>query len=169
MNWLDVVILVVWAITAFWGFRTGLLQMVVLLVMTGVGLALSSRFAAPVANLLSPFIPNEDLRTFAAFGVVFVVLLVIAAAASHILGAMTRPLIFLAPLNRLGGIAVGLLVGFVVLSGVLTGLQKFPIGGVTESIDSSALGTFLVDHFDIVIRGIKLVPTDWELQGPGPK
>ena len=169
MNWIDLAVLVVWAITAFWGFRTGLLQMLVLLLMVGVGLALSSRLAAPLANLLSPFISNEDLRTFAAFGAIFVVLLVIAAAASHILGAMTRPLVFLAPLNRLGGIAVGLLVGFVVLSGVLTGLQKFPIGGVTKSIDSSPLGTFLVDHFDVVIRAAKLLPTDWELPGSGPK
>jgi membrane protein required for colicin V production len=169
MNWIDVAILVVWAVAAFWGFRTGLLQMVVLLVMVGVGLALSSRLAGPVANLLSPFIADQDLRTIAAFGVVFVVLLVIAAVASHILGAITRPLTFLGPVNRLGGMAMGVLVGFVVLSGVLTGLQKFPIGGVTESIDSSALGTFLADHFDVVIRGLKLVPTDWELQVSGPK
>lgn len=169
MNWLDVVILVVWAITAFWGFRTGLLQMVVLLVMVGVGLAFSSRLAGPVANLLSPFIANQDLRTIAAFAVVFIILLVIAAVASHILGALTRALIFFGPLNRLGGLAMGLLAGFVILSGALTALQKFPVGEVPKSIDSSPLGTFLVDHFDVVIRGVKLVPTDWELPGSGPK
>lgn len=169
MNWIDIGVLVVWALTALWGFRAGLLQMLVLLVMVGVGLALSSRFAEPLANLLLPFTPNEGLRTIAAFIVIFVVLLVVAAAVSHVLGRMTRPLTFLAPLNRLGGTAMGLLVGFVVLSGVLTAAQRFPLGDMTESIDSSVLGTFLVDHFDVVIRAAKLVPTDWELPGAGPK
>ena len=169
MNWIDIGVLVVWAITALWGFRTGLLQMLVLLVMVGVGLALSSRFAAPLANLLSPFTPNEYLRTIAAFIIIFVVLLVVAGAVSHVLGAMTKSLTFLGPFNRLGGIAMGLLVGFVVLSGVLTAAQRFPIGNVSASIDSSVLGAFLVDHFDVVIRTAKLVPTGWKLQGPGPK
>jgi uncharacterized membrane protein required for colicin V production len=169
MNWLDVVILVVWAITGLWGFRAGLLQMLVLLVMVGVGLALSSRLAQPLATILSSFTPNEDLRTIAAFIIIFVVLLVAAAAVSHVLGKMTKPLTFLGPFNRLGGIAMGLLVGFVVLSGVLSVAQRFPLGDVPASIDSSVLGAFLVDHFDVVIRAAKLVPTDWKLQGTGPK
>jgi membrane protein required for colicin V production len=169
MNWIDIGVLVVWAITALWGFRAGLLQMLVLLLMVGVGLALSSRFAAPLANLLSPFTPNEDLRTIAAFIIIFVVLLIVAAVASHVLGRMTKPLTFLGPFNRLGGIVMGLLVGFVVLSGVLTAAQRFPVGDVTASIHSSVLGAFLVDHFDVVIRAAKLVPTDWKLQGTGPK
>ena len=31
-----------------------------------------------------------------------------------------------------------------------------------ETISDSTFGTFLVNHFDVVIRGIKLVPGDWE-------
>ena len=143
--------------------------MVLLLVMVGVGLAFSSRLAGPVANLLSPFIADPDLRTIVTFAVIFGALLVIAGAASHLLGAITKVLPLLGPFNRLGGIALGVLVGFVILSGALTALQKFPIGGIAETIDESALGTFLVDHFDVVLRGARLVPGDWKFPGAGSK
>jgi hypothetical protein len=30
------------------------------------------------------------------------------------------------------------------------------------TIDESTLGTFMADQFDVVIRGIKLIPGDWD-------
>ena len=29
-------------------------------------------------------------------------------------------------------------------------------------IDESPLGSFLADHFDVVIRGVGLIPGDWD-------
>jgi hypothetical protein len=54
------------------------------------------------------------------------------------------------------------LIGFVLLSGVLTNVQRFPVRDYDQTIDESALGSFLADNFDVVIRGVKLIPGDWD-------
>jgi len=167
MNWVTVLVLVVWGLTALWGFKVGLIRMVVPLVVVGVGLALSSRIAEPVGNLFSFLSENENIQTVAAFVAILLVLLLIAAWLSSLL----RTLIGVIPLaglaNHLTGMAVGILVGFVLLSGLLTGLQKFPVGGVRDDIDESPLGTFLADHFDVAIRTIRLIPGDWDQKTKG--
>ena len=31
-----------------------------------------------------------------------------------------------------------------------------------DDIDESALGAFMADNFDVVIRGVRLIPGDWD-------
>jgi len=69
---------------------------------------------------------------------------------------------FFGSFNKLGGLIVGVAVGFLLLSGILTGIQKFPIGDAEQTIDDSKLGSFLADNFDVVIRGIGLIPGEWD-------
>ena len=99
----------------------------------------------------------------------------------HAVGVMTLPIILVAGLfvgMMLGlqgyntlvgfgaesslGMAVGLLVGFLLVSGVLTAIQRFPVRDLDVTIDESKLGTFMADQFDVVIRGVKLIPGDWD-------
>lgn len=162
MNWVDVVVLIVWAGTASWGASIGLLRVVVHLVVVAVGLALSSRIAASVGDVFSPVTDNENAQTVAGFIAVFGILFI----AGGVVGFWLRMILGFIPLfglvNRLGGMAIGVVVGFVLLSGVFTGLQKFPIGDIQETIDDSALGAFLADNFDVVIRGVGLIPGNWD-------
>ncbi|GIS93542.1 MAG: hypothetical protein CM1200mP22_07790 [Dehalococcoidia bacterium] len=46
---------------------------------------------------------------------------------------------------------VGLLIGFLLLSGILTAVQKYPVKGMEKDIGKSTLGAFLADNFDVVI------------------
>jgi len=162
MNWIDIAILVVWGITALWGFSAGLLQTVVPLISLVVGLALSSRIGDSVGNVFSGFTDNENAQTVGGFILVFGVLFI----AGSVLGFMIRNVMRFIPLfglaNSMAGMAVGVLVGFLLLSGVLTGVQRFPVRDLDKTIDESALGTFLADNFDVVIRGAKLIPGDWD-------
>jgi hypothetical protein len=48
------------------------------------------------------------------------------------------------------------------ISGVLTAIQKFPIRDLDQTIDESKLGIFMADQFDVVVRGVKLIPGDWD-------
>ena len=64
--------------------------------------------------------------------------------------------------NNLAGTAIGLIVGLVIMSALLAGMQKFPFGSIQEDIASSSTGSFLADNFDTVIRGFKLIPSDWD-------
>lgn len=162
MNWIDAVVLVVWGITALWGFSAGLVQVVIPLGVAIAGLALSSRVADDVGNIFSRLTDSEDIQTIGGFVLIFLGLFIIGWVVSFLL----RKVLGLIPLfglaNRLGGLAAGILIGFVLLSGVLTAVQKYPFRNMEERIDSSALGSFLADNFDVVIRGTKLIPGDWD-------
>ncbi len=162
MNWIDIVILVVWGVTALWGFSSGLLKILVPFFSLVIGLALSSRIGDSVGELFSGLTDNENAQTIAGFLLILVVLFVaggiISFMASKVLGII--PLFGL--VNSLSGIAVGLLVGFLLISGVLTAIQKFPIRDLDQTIDESKLGTFMADQFDVVVRGVKLIPGDWD-------
>jgi uncharacterized membrane protein required for colicin V production len=162
MNWVDIVILVVWAGTASWGASMGLLQMGVHLVVVAVGLAISSRIAPTVGDLFSVVTDNENAQAAAGFIAVFLVLFIAGGIASFWIRMIFGIIPFFGSFNKLGGLIVGVAVGFILLSGILTGIQKFPIRDSQQTIDDSKLGAFLADNFDVVIRGIKLIPGDWD-------
>ena len=162
MNWIDIAILIVWGITTLWGYSAGLLKILVPFISLVIGLALSSRIGDSVGEIFSGVTDNENAQTIAGFVLVFGVLFI----AGGILSFMARRVLGILPLfgfaNSLAGMAVGLLIGFVLLSGVLTNIQRFPVRDYDETIDESALGSFLADNFDVVIRGVKLIPGDWD-------
>ena len=161
MNWIDLAVLVVWALTALWGFRTGLLRMFVPLVVVIVGLALSSRVSDSVGNIFSSFTADENLQTIGAFAVIFLGLFIIGSIVGQFLKTALQFLPLFGMANGLAGAAVGVVVGFLLLSGVLTGIQRFPVGDLQETIDQSSLGTFLADNFDVVLRTVRIIPADW--------
>ena len=161
MNWIDAVILVVWGITALWGFSTGVIRISISLVVVIVGLALSSRIAEDVGNIFSGLTDSEGAQTVGGFILIFLGLAIIGAIASFGIGTVLRFLPVFGLANRFGGIVVGVIIGFLLLSGVLTGVQRFT-NTVDDDIDESALGAFLADNFDVVIRGVKLIPGDWD-------
>ena len=163
MNWIDVVILVVWALSSGWGYTAGLIQLVIPLATVIVGLAIASRIGDSVGNIFSSFTDNEDYQTIGGFILIFVGLFILASIAGFVLRTALRSIALGGMVNNLAGLAAGLALGFVLLSGVLTGVQKFPFNdGLVEDIDESSLGAFLADNFDVVIRGVGLIPGDWD-------
>ena len=162
MNWVDIAILVVWAGTASWGASMGLLQMGVHLVVVAVGLAIASRIAPTVGDLFSVVTDNENAQSAAGFIAVFLILFIAGGVVSFWLRMILGVIPFFGSFNKLGGLIVGVAVGFLLLSGILTGIQKFPIGDAEQTIDDSKLGSFLADNFDVVIRGIGLIPGEWD-------
>lgn len=168
MNWIDAVILIVWGITALWGFSAGLIRIIFPLIAVIVGLAISSRIAEDVGNVFSVFTDSEATQAVGGFVLIFLGLFVFSAIAGFWVGMFLGfiPLFGLA--NRAAGMAVGVLIGFLLLSGVLTGVQRYS-DRMDDDIDDSALGVFLADNFDEVIRGVKLIPGDWDNELKGLK
>lgn len=162
MNWVDIAILVVWAGTASWGASMGLLQMGVHLLVVAVGLAISSRIAPTVGDLFSVVTDNENAQSAAGFIAVFLILFIAGGVASFWLRMVLGIIPFFGSFNKLGGLIVGILVGFLLLSGILTGIQKFPIKDSQQTIYDSKLGSFLADNFDVITRGIGLIPGNWD-------
>jgi membrane protein required for colicin V production len=167
MNWVDILVLVGWGLAALWGFKVGLIRMVLPLAVVVVGLALSSRMAKPVGDFFSFLSENENVQSVAAFIAILIVLLVIGALLSSVLRTAIGIIPLAGLVNNLAGAGVGILIGFIILSGVLTGLQKFPVSGIKENIAESSLGTFMADNFAVVTRGFRLIPGDWNEKAQG--
>jgi uncharacterized membrane protein required for colicin V production len=162
MNWIDIAILVVWGISVLWGFSVGLLQVVVPLVSLVIGLALASRIGDSVGNIFSVVTDNENAETVAGFLLIFAVVFVLGVITSFIARRVLGMIPLFGLANKVAGMAAGLLIGFILLSGILTGIQRFPFRELDKTIDESALGAFLADNFDVVIRGVGLIPGDWD-------
>ena len=164
MNWLDIVILVVWAATGLWGFSAGLVQLVIPLVGLIVGLAVASRIGDTVGQIFSGVTDNQDAQTLAGFFLI----LAVCTIGGGIIGFMLRPLlkfvVVAGMVNRVAGFALGIVIAFVLLSGIFTGLQKYELGESHDEIAESRLAGFLTDNFDIVLRGVRLIPSDWDDQ-----
>ena len=162
MNWVDIVIIVVWGVTAVWGYSRGLFGVLVPLISLVVGLALASRIGDSVGQMFSGVTDNENAQTVAGFILIIAVLLISGWAISFLIRSVLGIIPLFGFVNSLGGMAVGILIGFLLLSGVLTNIQRFPVRDYDKTIDESKLGAFLADNFDVVIRGLKLIPGDWD-------
>ncbi len=167
MNWVDILVLVVWGLMALWGFKSGFIGMIVPLVVIILGLALSSRVAEPVGNLFSFLSENENVQTIIAFIAIFLALILLSAWLSALLQTVSKVIPLAGPVNHLSGMIIGVFVGFLFLSGILTGLQHFTAGQVQTDIAESPMGTFMTDHFGVTIRAVKLVPGDWDEKAKG--
>ena len=162
MNWIDITVLVVLALAVFWGFRTGLIGMLVPLAVILLGLAFGGRAIGPLGSLFSFISQNENVQTALGYAAFFLLLVIGAVILGNLLRAVITKIPLTGTVNNLAGAVVGLLIGCVLLSGILTGLQKFPVGGLDEAIEDSASGTFLADRFDAVARGVGLIPRAWD-------
>ena len=162
MNWIDLAVLAVWCALAFWGASMGFLRMIVHFAVVVFALAFSSRLAPGVGDLLVPVTDNENLQTVGAFIIIFVVLFIAGGIVTFWAGLILGRIPFFGLPNRLAGMVVGVLVGFLLLSGIFTAIQRFPVGSIDEAIDDSKLGSFLTDNFDVVIRAVGLIPGEWD-------
>ena len=162
MNWIDIVILVVWGVTGYWGYADGFLKVVVPFAFMAVGLALASRIGDDVGAVFSMFTDNENAQAIGGVILIFAVAFVLGGMVSGISRKVLGVIPFFGMADKLGGMVVGLMVGFLLLSGILTGIQKFPFRDLDKKVDESTLGAFIADQFDTVIRGARLIPGDWD-------
>ena len=91
------------------------------------------------------------------------VIFLLAMIAVFLVGSMLKGAfqkVSLGWVDKVAGIGVGVIVAFAIGSAALSSIQDYPIFGIDDAIEASALGTFLADNFDIVLRGLRVVPTD---------
>ena len=166
MNWIDLVVIGVWGAAGLWGLMSGLLQMCIPFVSLLAALTLSSRFGASLGGVFAGLTDSEIVQKAAGFLLAFVVVFVLGSVMGFFVRQILNRIPVVGTVNKLGGMALGVVIGFVLLSGVLTGLQRWPIGSSEMLLADSALGTFLADNFDVVIRAFRLIPSDWTEQLP---
>ena len=136
MNWLDIVLLVVAAIATFRGFRSGLIGPAFAAAGVFAGWQLASHWSDDVGELFGDSLQNDTLATVASYAIIIVA----AVAVSSIAAKIVRPMLSASTLglsgmvDKLGGLALGLLIGAAISGAVIIGLAR-----LTYNFDVSAI------------------------------
>jgi membrane protein required for colicin V production len=153
MNWIDVVLLVALGLFALSGLRQGMVRQIAGIVGLVLALILAIRFLPWVEDVLGrSFRLSRGVATPVGFLVIFLGVLVgvhlLAAAISKIIGSTPLALV-----DRLGGLALGLFQGALVLSIGLLVLAACRLPGtVGAALERSALAGPLQESAPAVFR-----------------
>jgi membrane protein required for colicin V production len=156
MNWVDLVIVIIIALTTFYSLRMGIIRVAMTLIGLVVGVYAALGYYPRVAILLNPTIGNPVLSNAIAF---FLILVVVWIAAS-LLASLVRT-----ALNSLGlgwtdnaiGMLVGFLVGLVIAVGLLLLLVRLPVPSLGQAVQQSSLASYI---FLILPYLKQLLPSD---------
>ncbi len=139
MNWLDLLIVGILAWTTFRAFSSGLIREVVSLLGLVAGIALSGAFYDDLSSNLEFVIADPTTRQLVAFAAIFVGTTVAGAVIAAVLHTAAA-LLFLGPLDKLGGAAFGLIKGLLLVQILLVAVSVFPAQtSVANAVASSTL------------------------------
>ncbi len=129
MNWLDVIILVIIALSTVISFIRGFAREAVSLVSWIVAIWLALVYYKPLAAALPSFISHDELRSIIAFAILFVGILIIGALIGYMVAHFVEKT-KLTMMNRLLGVVFGiargvLLVALAILLGKLTPAPQY--------------------------------------------
>jgi membrane protein required for colicin V production len=155
MNWLDIVIIIFLILSVVGGIMSGFIKSFFGLVGLIVGVVLAGRFYVALADHLG-FIADANTAKIVAFIIIFAAVCIVASLLGVIFTKIVTA-ISLGWINRLLGGVFGLLMGAISIAALLAVLAKFT--GIGDFVSGSALATFLVDKFPIVMG---LLPKEFD-------
>ena len=121
MNWLDWILITIVAMGAYTGFKVGLIQAALVFVAMFVGWVFAGQVSNKVGGLFDTSLSNDTIVTVATYAVLMITAIIIsgyvAKIVKPILSIFTLGLTSMA--DKLGGLALGLLVGFVMVLAVI--------------------------------------------------
>lgn len=147
MNWVDIVIAILVLGLGFMGWRNGVIKLIFTLVGGIVGLVLAGQLWEQVADVLP--IDNESFAKIAAFVAILAVVMIIAWIAARIVKTMLKVLL-LGWVDGLAGAAIGLLIGGIAATAVVSAAGIVPSDSVQEAVDESTLAAPLIENMGIV-------------------
>ena len=156
MNWVDLAIVIIIALTTFSSLRAGLIRQAMTLIGLVVGVYVALGYYQRLGLRLIPTIPNPTLANAVAFLLILVAVWIVAA----FIASLVR-----AALNSLGlgwtdnalGMLVGFLVGLVIAVGFLLLLTRLPIPALSQAVSQSSLAAYI---FLILPYLKQLLPSD---------
>ncbi len=155
MNWLDIVIAIVLAISAFVGLKSGIIKIVISIAGLILGIFLAGRFYQGFADKLT-FISSGTAAEITAYIIILVVVMAAAAVIAWLLSRLLSD-VMLGWLNRLGGAILGAIIAGIFVGAVLAVWAKY--GGGGDTTGNSFLAKFLLDKFPLVLA---LLPDEFD-------
>jgi membrane protein required for colicin V production len=164
MHWLDLVIVAIIAWLTFRALSVGLIREVVTAIAVVGGALLAGHFYTELADDIAFAIEDQTWRELAAFGSIFIGVVV----AGQILAALLQraaALLLLGPVDRVGGAAFGFLKGVLVVEILLFASLTFPVSSdLDRAIDDSTLAPVFVDGFPVLLQ---ILPDEFEAAADG--
>jgi len=155
MNWLDIVLIVVIGIAAFIGLRKGIIKMSLTLAGLILGIVVAGRYYVTFSQYLT-FISSTTWSRIAAFSIIFIGIMVIAALLARLLEKAASE-IMLGWANRLVGAILGFLMGALFCGAVLAVWVKYL--GSPGTVTDSQIAPLLLNVFP---RVLALLPGDFD-------
>jgi len=124
MNALDWVLIIAFALTALWGYKTGLVSAALNAVAIYVGLFLSGLFAGRVLSMFWDGVESEALSTAIGYVIIFAAVFIAGRIVATFIKKALK-VTFLGWVDNLGGIVVGLVAGVLISGGIMTVVARY--------------------------------------------
>ena len=159
MNGLDIFIIVVLVVAAFFGWRRGIIGTVLTLIGLVVGVIVAGQTYDGLSNVFDEFIDSPTWANVAAFATVLVVIM----AASMVLSRLLRKvltLLMLGWVDNVAGMVLGLFMSSLGLTAVIGVMGVVPFGSLEQTLEDSVLAGFFGDAF---LPGVQaLLPSEFD-------
>ena len=150
MNWLDITLIVIMALGLLWGLKTGLISAIFTAVGILVGWVVAGQLADDIGGYFESSLNSDTLVTVVSYAVIIIASVIIIG----FIGKIIKPIVGIATLgassmvDKLGGLAMGLVIGLAIAGVFITGMARFTYNFTVEIPDievpaaaGSALGS----------------------------
>ena len=143
MNWLDIVVISVMALTGFMGWRLGIIKPLFGVGGTLAGIYCAFQFYINLSANLT-FIENESIKKLIAFILIVVLIVFVFVLLANFLLKLLS-FFFLAWIDRSGGVVLGVFVGVFILSALILLISSYDLWEFNQIVSESILGKLLQD------------------------
>jgi len=144
LNWLDCVLLLVFAASAVSGLMTGLARLVVGLLAAVAGFVCGLWFYGSAGAFLRPYVSHEGIADFLGFLIIFLAAILAGAIIGRLLARLLR-WVGLNWLDRLCGAAFGLVRALVIAIALVLALMAFSPHPPPKAVVGSRLAPYVID------------------------
>jgi len=134
MNWLDIVIIALWGIGFFVGWRIGLLGTIFTTGGLIVGVLLAGRLSDNVSELITDSVSSDTLATIIAYGIILFAVFIAAQVLRTVVKGVLK-MVFLGWVDTVGSLALGLVMGVVLSGALITVLARYSSDLPLELLD----------------------------------
>ena len=155
MNWLDIVLIVILAVSTVFGLKTGLIKAALSLAGMIIGVMVAGNYYVALSERLT-FITHDGTAKVVAFAIILIGIMIIASIIAKFLKWATS-LVLLGWVNRLGGAVFGFIMAGILCGAAIAAWVNFFGGGST--IQNSAIAGILLDRLPLVLA---LLPGEFD-------
>jgi membrane protein required for colicin V production len=150
LNWLDIVLLILFAISMISGFLKGFARIGIGAAVTFFGILFAIAFFGVVGSYFQPYVSSLGVANFLGF----VIILVGSSLGGTVLGSLAAKFfrsVGLGWLDRLLGVGVGALRGLLVAIAIVMALVAFTPRPPAKSVVESSIAPYVIDSAKVLV------------------